>query len=154
MHEAHPRSRARLFGHPIHPMLVPFPIAFFTGAFLTDLAWLGLGDSFWARATFWLLAAGLAGAAAAALAGFADFFGDPRIRAFRDARQHMVGNVAIVVIEAVNLVLRLGDPVAPLPAPGLYLSGAAFLLLGFTGWKGGDLVYRHRVGIPPEAEPR
>jgi uncharacterized membrane protein len=139
-------------GHPIHPMLVPFPIAFFIGTLLADLAYLQFGDAFWARAAFWLLAAGLVGAALAALAGFTDFLGDRRVRALGDAWLHMLGNIAAVLIELLNLVLRVGDAAAPLPSPGLYLSGAAFLLLGFTGWKGGDLVYRHRVGIPAEGD--
>lgn len=152
MESQNPKSTARLLGHPIHPMLIPFPIAFFIGAFLADLAYVALLDTFWAGAAFWLLAAGLAGAALAALAGFTDFLGDRRIRALRDAWIHMLGNVTLVLIELVNLLLRLGDPAGPLPAPGLYLSAAAFLLLGLTGWKGGDLVYRHRVGIPAETE--
>jgi uncharacterized membrane protein len=148
MDSTNPKSTARFMGHPIHPMLVPFPIAFFIGAFLADLAFLKLGDPFWATAAFWLLAAGLVGAALAAVAGLTDFLGDRRIRALGDAWLHMLANVTVVLIELVNLVLRLGDPVAALPSPGVYLSGAAFLLLGFSGWKGGDLVYRHRVGIP------
>src|SRR4051812_15706498 len=148
MNGSNPQSTARFMGHPIHPMLVPFPIAFFIGTLLADLAFLKTGDAFWARAAFWLLAAGLAGAALAALAGLTDFLGDRRIRGLSDAWMHMRGNVTAVAIEAVNLVLRLHDPSAAIASPGVYLSGAAFLLLGFTGWKGGDLVYRHRVGIP------
>jgi uncharacterized membrane protein len=154
MNGSNPRSSARLLGHPIHPMLVPFPIAFFIGAFLADLAYLNLADPFWAEAAFWLLAAGLAGAALAAAAGFADFLGDRRIRALSHAWQHMAGNVVLVAIEAANLLLRLGDPAVALPTPGVYLSGGAFALLGFTGWRGGDLVYRHRVGVPADSEPR
>jgi uncharacterized membrane protein len=151
MNGSNPKSTARFLGHPIHPMLVPFPIAFFIGAFLADLVYLRGHDPFWATAAFWLLAAGLAGAVLAALAGLTDFAGDRRIRGLTDAWMHMLGNVTVVVIEAVNLALRLGDPAAAVRSPGVYLSGAAFLLLGFTGWKGGDLVYRHRVGVP-EAE--
>jgi uncharacterized membrane protein len=152
MDASNPKSTAKVFGHPIHPMLIPFPITFFTGAFLADLAYLALDTSFWADAAFWLLAAGLAGAALAAMAGFADFLGDRRIRALRDAWQHMLGNVAIVIIEAVNILLRIGDPAGALAFPGIYLSASAFLLLGFTGWKGGELVYHHRVGIPDESD--
>ena len=151
MASSNPRSTARLMGHPIHPMLIPFPIAFFIGAFIADLLYLKTGGDFWASAAFWLLAAGLVMAALAALAGFTDFLGDSRIRALSDAWLHMLGNVAVVLIEAVNLFVRLDDPSAP-PSIGLYLSGAAFLLLGFTGWKGGDLVYRHRVGIPDASD--
>ena len=145
-----PRSTARLLGHPIHPMLVPFPIAFFTGAFLADAAYLSLGEPFWAQAAFWLLAAGLVGAALAALTGLTDVAGDRRVRSLPAVWQHMIGNVVIVLIEAANLVLRLNDPLAALPSPGIYLSGASFLLLGFTGWKGGELVFRHGVGVAGE----
>jgi uncharacterized membrane protein len=153
MNGSNPRSTARFMGHPIHPMLVPFPIAFFIGAFLSDLAYLARGDMFWATAAFWLLAGGLVGAALAAAAGLTDFLGDNRIRRLPDAWMHMIGNVAAVVLEAVNLYVRLDDAIAAVASPGVYLSGAVFLLLGFTGWKGGDLVYRHRVGIPEESAP-
>jgi uncharacterized membrane protein len=147
MDDSNPRSTARLLGHPIHPMLVPFPIAFFIGAFLADLGFLKTGGAFWAEAASWLLGAGLVGAALAAAAGLTDFAGDRRIRALGAAWVHMLGNVTVVAIEAVNLWLRLGDPAAALPSPGAYLSGAAFLLLGLTGWMGGELVFRHRVGM-------
>ena len=151
MADSNPRSTARLLGHPIHPMLVPFPIAFFIGAFLADLAFLKTGDGFWATAAFWLLGAGLVGAAAAAVAGLTDFVGDRRIRSLGSAWVHALGNVTVVVIELLNLGLRLDEPAAALPSPGAYLSGAAFLLLGLTGWMGGELVFRHRVGMA-EAE--
>lgn len=147
MDVSNPKSTARLLGHPIHPMLVPFPIAFFIGAFLADLAYLKTGDAFWAEAAVWLLGAGLLGAALAAVAGLIDFAGDRRIRALGAAWVHMLGNVTVVVIELVNLGLRLNDPAAALPSPGAYLSGAAFVLLGLTGWMGGELVFRHRVGM-------
>jgi uncharacterized membrane protein len=147
MDTSNPKSTAQFMGHPTHPALVPFPIAFFIGAFLTDLAFLKTGDPFWARASLWLIAAGLVGAALAAVAGLTDFLGDRRIRALRDAWLHMIGNVTVVLIEVVNFVLRCNDPASALPSPGVYLSGAAFLLLGFTGWKGGELVFRHRVGM-------
>jgi uncharacterized membrane protein len=138
-------------GHPIHPMLVPFPIAFFIAAFLTDLAYLKSGNPFWATASTWLIGAGIVGALLAALAGFTDFVGEPRIRVLGDAWLHMIGNLAVVVIEVANLWLRLGDPAASLPSPGVFLSGAAFLLLGFTGWKGGELVFRRGVGVSADA---
>src|SRR3954468_17258457 len=99
MDASNPQSTARLMGHPIHPMLVPFPIAFFIGAFLADLAYSKLGVPFWANAAAWLLGAGLVGAALAALAGLTDFLGDRNIRAIKDAWQHMIGNVTAVVVE-------------------------------------------------------
>jgi uncharacterized membrane protein len=147
MDGSNPRSTAQFMGHPIHPSLVPFPIAFFIGALLADLAFLKTADAFWATAAVWLIGAGLVGAALAAVAGFTDFLGDRRVRALGDAWVHMLGNVTVVVIELVNLYLRLDDPAAALPSPGVYLSGATFLLLGLIGWKGGELVFRHRVGV-------
>jgi uncharacterized membrane protein len=148
---SNPRSTAQSMGHPIHPALVVYPIAFFTGAFVSDLAYLFLSaDAFWATASFWLLVAGLVTAALAAVAGLTDFLGDRRIRALRDAWMHMIGNITAVVVELVNLILRLHDHAGPIASPGVYLSGLAFLILGFTGWKGGELVFRHRVGVADE----
>lgn len=148
--DRNPTSTAKILGHPLHPMLVPFPIAFFTAALLADVAFLLGAGAFWAEASFWLLAAGLVGAALAAVTGLTDFLGDRRVRALADARQHMAGNVILVVIEAVNICFRLDDPVGALPSPGLFLSAAAVLLMAFTGWKGGELVFRHRVGVREE----
>jgi uncharacterized membrane protein len=150
MNGTNPRSTAQSMGHPIHPAIVSYPIAFFTGAFLSDLAFLFLKDGFWATASFWLLAAGLVTAALAALAGLTDFLGDRRIRALPDAWMHMIGNITAVVVELVNLILRLHDHAGSVASPGVYLSGVAFLILGFTGWKGGELVFRHRVGVADE----
>lgn len=147
MDASNPRSTARFMGHPIHPMLVPFPIAFFIGALLADLAYLKTDNGFWATAAAWLIGAGLVGAVLAALAGLTDFLGDRRIRALGAAWQHMFANVTAVVVELVNLLLRWGHPAAALPSPGVYLSLVAVLILGFSGWKGGDLVFRHRVGV-------
>jgi len=152
MNGSNPRSTAQFMGHPLHPAIVSYPIAFFTGAFVSDLAFLFLHDAFWSTATFWLLVGGLVTAALAALAGLTDFLGDRRIRRLSDAWMHMIGNVTAVVIELVNLILRLHDHAGPIASRGVYLSGAAFLLLGFTGWKGGELVFRHRVGVADGAD--
>lgn len=146
MNDGNPRSTASLMGHPIHPMLVPFPIVFFISALATDLLFFGNEAEIWATASVWLLGAGLVTAALAALAGLVDFFGDRRVRSLRDARMHMIGNIMAVLVETVNLVLRLGDPVAGV-STGVLLSAVAVVILAFTGWKGGELVFRHRVGV-------
>ena len=146
MNDGNPRSTASLMGHPIHPMLVPFPIGCFLSALATDLLFLRNGAEIWATASGWLLGAGIATAALAALAGLVDFFGDRRVRSLRDARMHMIGNIVAVLVEAVNLVLRLGDPAAG-ASTGVILSAVAVAILAFTGWKGGELVFRHRVGV-------
>jgi uncharacterized membrane protein len=147
---ANPRSTAKIAGHPIHPMLVPFPIAFLVGALVTDLAYAGTNDEFWARGSFWFLAGALIMAALAAVVGFIDFFGDERIRQGGTAWMHMVGNLVAVVVSLINFWLRLGDPTAVYPT-GTWISLFVVLLLLFNGWMGWELVYKHRVGIADES---
>lgn len=142
----HPRSTAQIGGHPIHPMLIPFPIVCFLGTFLADIIYTQSGDAGWASASYWLLGIGLATAALAATAGVIDYLGDDRIRRLGDALKHMLANVAAVVIEAVNLVLRI-DNRDFIDSTGVWLSGLVVLLLLYSGWKGGDLVYKHGIGV-------
>ena len=148
----HPRSTARIATHPIHPMLVPFPIVCFIGAFVTDLLYVR-GDTGVATASNWLLGIGLVMAALAALAGLTDFFGDQRVRGLSDAVKHMAANVLAVLIEAANLYLRLDNPDF-IGSTGVYLSGLVVLILLYSGWKGGELVYRHGVGVLDRDVPR
>lgn len=149
----HPHSTARIGGHPIHPMLVPFPIVCFIGAFVTDIMFTRNGELGWATASNWLLGVGLGMAALAAVAGLIDFFGDARIRALNDAIKHMLANVTAVLIEAVNLALRLGNPDF-IGSTGVYLSGIVVLVLLYSGWKGGELVFRHGVGVLDDGRVR
>jgi uncharacterized membrane protein len=149
---SNPRSTAQIAGHPIHPMLVPFPIAFFTATLVCDLVYRQNGDPFWFTATQYLLAAGIVMALVAAVAGFTDFLGDARIRALAIAWAHMVGNLALVLIQAFNWYLRddMG-PAAVIPT-GLLLSLLAVLLMLVNGWLGWEMVYRKRVAIAEEGE--
>lgn len=149
----HPRSTAAIAGHPIHPMLVPLPIAFLIATFLCDLVFWRTVDDSWANAAMWLLGAGLVGAALAAMAGFIDFAGDQRVRQLRDAWLHMIGNVTAVVLSLVSFYLRwrYGAAEAVLPW-GIWLSAVVVGLLAFNGWKGGELVFRHKVGVADEPE--
>ena len=142
----HPRSTATIGGHPIHPMLIPFPIVCFIGALVTDIVFLNNQDPGWATASRWLLGVGIVMAALAAVAGLTDFMGDERIRRLGDAVKHMLANVTAVVLEIVNFVLRLnGD--AAVGKIGVWLSDIVFLILLYSGWKGGDLVFRHGIGV-------
>jgi uncharacterized membrane protein len=143
-----PKSTANIAGHPIHPMLIPFPIVFLVTPLITDLVFRSTGNEMWATASMWLLGAGVVTALLAALFGFADFFGDARIRVLSDAWQHMIGNLLAVVLALVNWYLRYRSGAAAGAAGyGLWLSLVTVLLLLFNGWKGGELVFRHRVGM-------
>ncbi|HHY49717.1 MAG TPA: DUF2231 domain-containing protein [Alphaproteobacteria bacterium] len=144
-----PKSTAQIAGHPIHPMLVPFPIAFLVGTFVSDIVYAAGGGEFWATASYWLLAGAIVMALLAAVAGFTDFFGEPRIREQRVAWYHMIGNLGAVVLALINLLLRLGPAGTGYPA-GLWISLITVLLLLFNGWMGWELVYRHRVGVADE----
>jgi len=152
-----PKSTAKIGGHPIHPMLIVFPIAFWLGALVCDLVYAANGREDWAEAAVWLTGAGVVTALIAALAGFTDFFGDSRIRALRDAWRHMIGNLLAVVLAAVSWGVRLSQGAEEAVMPwGLTLSAAVALVLVYTGWKGGELVYRHRVSVlqpPSDAIP-
>ncbi|MDV3257083.1 MAG: DUF2231 domain-containing protein [Sphingomonas sp.] len=143
---ANPRSTAAIGGHPIHPMLVPFPIVCFAGTLLADIMLVSTGGPGWATASYWLLAVGLGVAALAAVAGFADFFGDPLVRGHSDAVKHMAANLTLVVLEAMNLLLRRDNP-GFIASTGVYLSAVAVLIMLHSGWKGGELVFRHGVGV-------
>jgi uncharacterized membrane protein len=139
-------STAQIKGHPIHPMLVPFPIASLIGVLLTDLAFWGTRSPFWAEAGMWLLGVAIVTGAAAAVAGLTDFFTQSRIMALSHAWQHMIGNVAVMLIAIVNFGIRLGMPDPVLPW-GLLLSLVAVTVLAYTGWLGGELVYRYGIGM-------
>ena len=88
-----PKTTAQIAGHPIHPMLIPFPIAFLVSTFVCDLIFWRTGNSAWSTAALYLLGVALVMAALAAVAGLIDFFGDERIREMSSAWHHMIGNV-------------------------------------------------------------
>ena len=145
------RSTASIMGHPIHPMLVPFPIAFLVGALATDLTFWGTSDPFWARASMWLVGAGLVMGALAAIAGLTDFLTTPRARALTAAWVHFLGNALALILSLVSLLLRIGDPAAAVLPGGLVLSVIVVGILLVTGWLGGELAYRHKIGVLEES---
>jgi len=144
---ANPRSTISVGGHPIHPMLVPFPIAFFVAAFVTDIVYWQTATPGWATASIWLIGIGLIMAALAAVAGLTDFLGDRMIRGMTDAWWHAGGNVVLVLIQLYSWYARYAHGADAVVPTGLVLSLIAVCLLLFTGWKGGEMVYRHRVGV-------
>ena len=144
---ANPRSTASIAGHPIYPMLIPFPLAFFVGTFAADLGYWYSGNPLWVTASLWLLGAGLVMGALAAAMGLIDLFGDRQIRALRDVWWHAGGNIVAVLIELYNWFTRYEHGAAAVIPSGIVLSLIVVLILLFTGWKGWEMVYRHRVGV-------
>ena len=140
-------SRVKALGHPIHPMLIPFPIGLLTTASIFDAIALVTGNAEFARVGFWVIAAGIIGGLAAALFGWLDFFAIPSgTRAKRVALLHGTGNVLVLVLYAVAWVLRMGAPeeVGGLP---FILEIAGVVIITATGWLGGELVERMGVGV-------
>jgi uncharacterized membrane protein len=86
-------------------------------------------------------------AALAAVMGLIDVFGDEQIRNLTDAWLHAGGNILAVVLELYNWYSRYQHGSAAIVPTGLILSLIVVLILLFTGWKGWEMVYRHRVGI-------
>ena len=133
--------------HPIHPMLVPFPIVCFIGALITDIVYWQTAEMMWTNISAWLLLAGLIMGVLAGIAGLIDFLGNRLIRSQSPAWPHMIGNLIVLVLAFFNNLIHTRDAWTSVVPTGLILSLATVLILPITGWLGWSLVYRHRVGV-------
>lgn len=147
MDTRHPRSIASIAGHPIHPMLVSFPIAFFTLALVMDVTYWQSANLTWKHFAEWLLFAGLVTGAIAAVVGAIDFFSRREIRTRAPAWPHAIGNVLVMILAFLNSLVHARDGWTGVVPTGIALSVATVLLLLITGWLGGSMVYRHGVGV-------
>ncbi|HEX4117954.1 MAG TPA: DUF2231 domain-containing protein [Rhizomicrobium sp.] len=142
-----PRSTARIAGHPLHALLVPIPMTCFLGTLVTDIAYAETANMQWANFSAWLLTAGLIVALFALIAGFIDFLGDRRIRDLRAVWIHAIGNAVALILAIVNAFVHSRDAYTSVVPTGLILSILTVLILLVTAWMGGELVYRHGVGV-------
>jgi uncharacterized membrane protein len=147
MSRDNPRSTAQIAGHPIHPMVIGFPIACFVLTLVSDIAFYVSSNEFWASASFWLLVIGLITAAIAAGTGLIEVFGDNRVRNLSDTRVHAISNAIALLLSLFNWYERYEYGSSAIVPTGLVLSVIVVLVLLIAGWKGGELVFRHRVGI-------
>lgn len=141
------RSKAHLKTHPLHPILVAFPIAFFIGAFLFDgLSLLTDTPGFWSTGNY-LAIAGIIGALLAAVPGAIDYFYTvpPKSSAKDRATKHAIINLVNVFLFAFALYYRNRDDASP----GLVvlIEGVGIALMSVAGWMGGTLVHRNQIGI-------
>jgi uncharacterized membrane protein len=147
---------AAIAGHPLHPAVVPLPIGAFVGALAADVAYVATGDPFFARSGRLLTGAAVVTGAAAAALGAVDFVGRRSIRSHTAAWVHAGGNAAAMAIGAASLAYRArhanrsDDRAKAIMPAGLVLSVAAGTVLLVTGWLGGELSYRHRIGLMDE----
>ena len=140
-------SRIKVAGHPLHPMLIVFPLGLLATAVAFDIAALVSKDTEWFNISFWMIAAGIIGGLLAALPGLVDWVAVPRgTRAKSIGLWHGVGNVVVVLLFAISWFIRRGNNNEP-TAGALVLSFAAVVLALITGCLGGELVDRLGVGV-------
>ena len=140
-------SRAKLLGHPIHQMLIVFPLGLLAMAVIFDLIAIAFGDGYWSEIAYWMIAAGVVTGLLAAPFGFIDWLAIPSgTRARRIGAIHGAGNVLVVLLFATSWLLRGDVPSAP-GGLALALSFVAGGLALVTGWLGGELVDRLSVGV-------
>lgn len=143
-------SRMSIMGHPIHPMLIHFPMAALLGLVGTDVGYIFTGDPFWARASQWLAGVGAFGGWVAGLVGLIDLVTVRGVRRLVTAWSHAIVAVMLLSLASFNWLLRFGDAAAPLQPWGLILSCATAVLIAGAGILGGQLVYEHGVGVDTE----
>ncbi len=140
-------SKVAVAGHPFHPLIVTFPIAFLVGVLGTDLGYWFTRDLFWAKASNLLLEAGLLTGLLAAITGMIDFLGIHRVREHSAGWIHMIGNIIALVVSGISLFFRWDQPTTFILPLGLILSLIVATVLGITGWFGAELVYRHKIAV-------
>jgi uncharacterized membrane protein len=140
-------SRAKLFGHPIHQMLIVFPLGLLATSLFFDLIALATDHVGLFQAAYYMIAAGVISGLIAAVFGLIDFLAIPSgTRAKRVGVMHGGGNVVVVVLFAASWLLRRDNPADP-STLAIILSAAGAALGGVTGWLGGELVDRLGVGV-------
>lgn len=141
-------SKAAIAGHPLHPMLIHFPVAALIGLVGSDLGFLLTADPFWARASLWLAGVGSVGGWAASVAGLVDLVIVARIRHLITSWGHALIAVMMLSLASLNWIARLDGDASALIAPwGLALSMITAGLIGLAAYLGGRLVYEHAVGV-------
>lgn len=145
-------SRVKIFGHPIHPMLIVFPAGSFTAAVIFDILYLIFRNQTFAAVSFYIIALGVIGGLLAAVFGFIDWSALPNnSRAKSIGLWHGLGNFIIVVLFAASWLLRRGSADFVPGGLALVLSFAGIVLALVTLWIGGELVYRLGVAVDPGA---
>jgi len=139
-------SAVALVGHPIHVMMVHFPIAFVIATLGVDVLYWWSADVFWVRVGVWSAGFAFWTGVAASIVGIAELLLVPGIRAREASWSHAVAAMTLVAIAGANWGVRLIDPGEVL-THGLALSALASLMTGFAGWHGGKLVFDHGVGV-------
>lgn len=143
-------TRASIGGHPIHPMLVTFPIGLWVTSFALDIWFYFNRNPSWLLVSKFMIAAGCLGAIAAAIAGIIDWTGLKDRRVVKIANWHARLNVAALIVFAISLYFRMsrgGDIVGNKLTIPFLLSFVGVILVSVSGWLGGEMAYRYGVGV-------
>jgi uncharacterized membrane protein len=142
-------SRAKILGHPIHQMLVPFPFGLLATAVIFDIIYLIQGSPVMTTVSYWMIFAGIIGALIAAPFGLIDWLAIPGgTRAKTVGLVHGLGNVVVLLLFLGSCLIRYKNPITYEPTtPALALEFVGFGLAAVTGWLGGELVDRLSVGV-------
>lgn len=138
-------SRFKLVGHPLHPMIVPLPLMAFPASLLFDSLYLLTRDDRWRRLAFWHIAAGVIGGLAAAAPGLVDWLAIPPSSPAK--------KVGLVGLYGAHLVERKRQEARFQESPGLRAGIIGNAILNISAWLGGELVYRHSIGVEGPEKP-
>jgi uncharacterized membrane protein len=151
LRETSMEARAKLLGHPVHQMLIVFPVGLLATAVVFDVIHLASDRAELAAVAWWMIVAGLVGGVIAAPFGTIDWLAIPSgTRAKTIGAMHGGGNVVVLALFLASALLR-GGPDAPPPVLALVLSFAGAALAGVTAWLGGELVSRLGIGVYRDA---
>ncbi|PNG15217.1 DUF2231 domain-containing protein [Stutzerimonas stutzeri] len=143
-------SRAAIAGHPLHPMLIHFPVAALIGLLPVDLAHLWTLDEFWWRAGLWLAGVGALGGWVASIFGLIDLLTVREIRQKITAWCHAILAVMMLSLASLNWLLRFQNQGGGMELWALYLSAVTAAMIALAAYLGGRLVYEHAVGVDLE----
>jgi uncharacterized membrane protein len=148
------QSRVRALGHPVHPMLVVFPLGLLVTGAIFDLIHLISDNGTFAEVGFWMISAGIIGAVLAALTGFTDWTGIPSgTRAKRVGLLHGALNAVVLVLFAIAWLIRVGNENHAPGAAAFTLEVIAVAVGTGAAWLGGELVDRLGIGVHEDANP-
>ena len=146
-------SKASIGGHPVHPILVSFPIALWSTSFATDVVFYFFRNPSLMLISKFMLAAGCLGAVAAAIPGIIDWLSIRDAGVKRIANWHARLNIIALIVFAISLYLRMRTGahwVNYSLRPPVLLSFLGVILISISGWLGGELAYKHGVGVSPQ----
>ena len=141
------RSRAHIKGHPLHPILVSFPIAFFTGTLISDTIFLATGRFLFSQMAFYLALGGIVFSLIAAIPGIVDYFTvvPPESSAKKRATKHGLLNIGVLLVFTMVLLLKNNPEMSIYVILALEVTSAVILTI--AGWMGGTLVHRNQIGV-------